>query len=216
MKNFYEKGEFKFLDELTSTLFVDAAASDYAKFLDNMSALQLRKFSLFTTSLFVSYFIVFLKFIKEKTTTPPYELYNIHCADFNISERNYKHHPIDLEIEQINKFSETGNGDIFKPTLTMVEGLSVPIVTCGYIHYKENAKISAHAHDEGYTVFHLLLEDIEDEGSLNVKINNETKQLKSKGDFLMFDPFTLHEAWLIGKEAKTISLGLLKNTYEHC
>lgn len=225
MKYFYSRTDFKFLNTLLSSNFIDTISLEYNNFLKNMPESQHKKLKAIKESDILRYFLVFIKYNFGKVTTPFFNLFDIHCSDFNKNDgpdgnltpnRGILGDQKDLLIKNINDIKDPSPLlNSFDKSLEIINSLPFEPSVCGFLHFLPGAVIHKHKHDPNHSVIHLLLEDILD-GKLWVEVGDEFQTLNKRGDFIMFDQFNYHQAKLIGdKECKLFSFGINKGVYEN-
>jgi len=217
-KNYYNSNDLKFLNTLISDVFISHAYAEYLNMLKSLTHIQQQKFNLITNNDSIKYFLTFIDYHPDIISTPPYNLYDIHCSDFNkydgenndiTPNRSAGDVERDLLITKINDLVETNTcPSLFTNTVQYLKNIQIDYAAAGYIHYYPNAQIKTHHHNPDTMMLHVLLHDVNG-GSLNVHVNGEHRLLSEKGDLMCFETMNDHGALYTGKEELiTFSMGL--------
>lgn len=191
--------------------FVDTVSREYNNFLLNLSPIQKQKYTLIQESKLIRYFSVFLDHDSKQMTTPMYNLFDIHCEDYNTEQKSSLQRLVtEKEILKINNLIDTeATNQWFLNTISFIKDTPQKPSMSGFMHFLEGGKVTPHKHDFGCFVFHLLLDDVF-EGELNITVNNNLTKLAKKGDYIAFNPYDIHSATLKGAECRLFSLGFNK------
>lgn len=216
-KNYYYSNDLNFLSILTSDIFIQSAYTDYNNLLNNLTNIQQQKLNLIKKN-DIKYFLTFIDYYPDIISTPPYNLCDIHCSDFNkydgenndiTPNRTPQDLKRDVLINEINNLVEHNTQPlIFKNTLNHIKDTQQDYAVAGYVHYFNGAQINTHHHNPDTIMLHVLLHDVCD-GGLSVHVNGEHRFLNKKGDIMCFETMNDHGAVYSGKEELiTFSMGL--------
>lgn len=82
--------------------------------------------------------------------------------------------------------------ELFPKTMNLLRSID-NIHYSAFFKMYPKTKLDAHTHNRSHLIFHLLLNDLEN-GDFYLRCGNESKTLKNKGDYMIFDYSNEHES----------------------